>query len=123
VIIKYIWPNDTQKLNLTEEEEEIHEEVKHSLGNLTLTIGPRNSGWKNLPYLKKRNRIDEDQENDSDYMNSDFTITREVARRNEQWGGGADRRSTGRHRGLCHAQMESRNRRKRGTVRDSARDT
>jgi hypothetical protein len=84
--LDHIWPNDTQKLNLTKEEEEIHEEVKHSLGNLTLTTGPRNSGWKNLPYPKKRSRIDDDEENDSDYMNSDFTITREIARRNEQWG-------------------------------------
>ncbi|WP_256392870.1 DUF262 domain-containing protein [Natronoarchaeum rubrum] len=86
--LDHIWPNDTQKLDLSEEEEEVHEEVKHSLGNLTLTTGPRNSGWKNLPYPKKRSRMDDDEENDSDYLNSDFTITREIARENKEWGEG-----------------------------------
>ncbi|WP_224450554.1 DUF262 domain-containing protein [Haloprofundus salilacus] len=81
--LDHIWPNDTGKLELTKEDEEIHEEVKHSLGNLTLTTGPRNSGWKNLPYQKKRDRIEEGK---SGYMNSDFTMTRKVARENEQWG-------------------------------------
>jgi hypothetical protein len=84
--LDHIWPNDTDKLDLTDDEEEIHEEVKHGLGNLTLTTGPRNSGWKNLPYPEKRSRIGEDEASDADYMNSDFTITREIARDNEQWG-------------------------------------
>jgi hypothetical protein len=84
--LDHIWPNDTGKLELGEEEEEVHEEVKHGLGNLTLTTGPRNSGWKNLPYPKKRSRMDDDEENDSDYLNSDFTITREIARENKEWG-------------------------------------
>lgn len=81
--LDHIWPDDTGKLDLTEAEEEIHEEYKHSLGNLTFTTGPQNSGWKNRPYSEKRDRMDEGE---PDYLNSDFTMTREIAREYEQWG-------------------------------------
>jgi len=81
--LDHIWPNDTSKLDLSEGEEEIHEEIKHSLGNLTLTTGPRNSGWKNRPYHEKRERV---ADGESGYRNSDFTITRRIGQRNEEWG-------------------------------------
>lgn len=81
--IDHIRPNDTSKLNLTDNEEHEHEEIKHSLGNLTLTTGPRNAAWKNQPYTVKRERAEEDK---SDYMNSDFLMTRKLARTYETWG-------------------------------------
>jgi len=81
--LDHIWPKDPEKLGLTETEEEIHEEYKHNLGNLTLTTGPQNSGWKNRPYPEKRDRVDEGK---PDYLNSDFTMTRRVARQHKQWG-------------------------------------
>jgi hypothetical protein len=81
--LDHIWPNDAGRLSLTETEEEIHKEYKHNLGNLTLTTGPQNSAWKNRPYPKKRDRTDEGK---SDYLNSDFTMTRKIARNHEQWG-------------------------------------
>ena len=81
--IDHIRPNDTSKLDLSEEETRIHEEIKHSLGNLTLTTGPRNAAWKNQPYEVKRERVDQDK---SDYMNSDFLMTRKLAREYQTWG-------------------------------------
>jgi len=81
--LDHIWPNDTSQLELSEEEEEIHEEIKHILGNLTLTTGPRNSGWKNRPYHEKRERI---ADGESGYRNSDFTITRRIGEKNKEWG-------------------------------------
>lgn len=81
--LDHIWPKDTGRLSLTEAEKEIHEEYKHNLGNLTLTTGPQNSAWKNQPYPKKRDRSDEGK---SDYLNSDFTMTRKIARTHKQWG-------------------------------------
>lgn len=81
--IDHIWADDESKLNLAKESVEIHENVKHKLGNLTLTTGPRNSGWKNLPYEKKRERIEDEE---SDYMNSDFPMTRKIAREYDTWG-------------------------------------
>ena len=83
--LDHICPSDPGQLGLTEAEEEIHEEYKHSLGNLTLTTGPQNSGWKNRPFAEKRDRIDE---NKSDYLNSDFIMTRRIAREYKQWGKG-----------------------------------
>lgn len=81
--LDHIWPRDTGKLGLSEEQEEVHEEIKDSLGNLTLTTGPRNSAWKNRPYHEKRKLVDEDE---SGYWDSDFTMTRKVARDYEEWG-------------------------------------
>lgn len=81
--LDHIWPNDTSQLNLSEDVEEMHDEIKHSLGNLTITTGPRNSGWKNSPYHKKRKRPADDE---SGYHNSDFAITRRIAQRNDEWG-------------------------------------
>jgi hypothetical protein len=81
--IEHIWPQDTSQLDLTEGEERIHEEIVHSLGNLTLVTGKRGSSWRNLPYSVKRERI---EENRQDYLNSDFPMTRELAREYETWG-------------------------------------
>ena len=46
--LDHVWPQDTSKLDLTEEEKETHEEVVDSLSNLTLTTGRRNAAWKNI---------------------------------------------------------------------------
>lgn len=81
--IEHIWPKNASKLDLTEEEEQIHDEIKHSLGNLTLAIDSRGSSWSNRPYNEKRQRI---EENKPDYMNSAFQMTRKVAREHETWG-------------------------------------
>jgi hypothetical protein len=81
--IEHIWPQDTSKLELTDEEERIHEEIKHSLGNLTLAIDSRGSSWSNRSYCEKRERVDE---NKPDYFDSAFQMTRKIARENETWG-------------------------------------
>lgn len=81
--IEHIWPQNTSKLNLSEEQERIHDEIKHSLGNLTLAVDSRGSAWSNLPYRVKRDRV---EENKPDYMNSDFPMTREISREYETWG-------------------------------------
>lgn len=88
--IDHIRPNDTSKLELSEEEERIHEDIKHSLGNLTLTTGPRNASWKNRPYKEKRELNEDEWEDASEdrpvYMSSDFEMTRNIAREYETWG-------------------------------------
>lgn len=87
--IDHIRPNDSSKLDLTEDEERIHEEIKHNLGNLTLTTGPRNAAWKNQPYSDKRKRDVQDTKDEgqkSDYLSSDFAMTRKLAQDHETWG-------------------------------------
>lgn len=81
--IEHIWPQDASKLDLTDEEVRIHEEIKHSLGNLTLAIDSRGSSWSNRPYTEKRERVDE---NKPDYFDSAFQMTRKIARAHETWG-------------------------------------
>ena len=79
--IEHIWPQDTSKLDLTEKEEQIHDENKHSLGNLTLAVDSRGASWSNLPYSIKRKR-----KNKPDYMDSDFQMTRKIAQEYPIWG-------------------------------------
>lgn len=81
--IEHIWPQNTSKLDLTEEEEMVHDEIKHGLGNLTLAVNSRGAAWSNLPYHVKRDRV---EENKPDYMNSDFPMTRKVGREYDIWG-------------------------------------
>jgi hypothetical protein len=81
--IEHIWPQDASKLELTEEQEGIHEEIKHSLGNLSLAVGSRGSSWSNRPYSEKKQR-----ENGNGYMDSDFQMTRNIAQDYEKWGEG-----------------------------------
>jgi uncharacterized protein with ParB-like and HNH nuclease domain len=81
--IEHIWPRDTSKLNLTEEEKRTHDEILHSLGNLTLATSNRGSAWGNKPYQEKRDRR---AENKPDYMDSDFPMTREIPPEYETWG-------------------------------------
>jgi hypothetical protein len=81
--IEHIWPQNTSKLDLTEEEEMVHDEIKHSLGNLTLAVNSRGAAWSNLPYHVKRDRV---EENRPDYMNSDFPMTRKLGREYDTWG-------------------------------------
>lgn len=81
--IEHIWPQDTSKLDLTDEEKRTHEEIKHSLGNLSLATDSRGSSWSNHPFSVKRERV---EENKPDYMNSDFPMTRKIARETEEWG-------------------------------------
>jgi len=73
----HVWPQDTSKLDLTEEEKEIHEEVVDSLGNLTLTTGRRNAAWKNDSYDNRRT--------DDRYRDSDFASTRQLGPEYESW--------------------------------------
>lgn len=80
--LDHIWPQDTSKLGLSEAEKEIHDEIKHSIGNLTLTTGPRNSSWKNNPYDQKQGA----NKDKTGYNNSDFTMTRKIAIEYEEWG-------------------------------------
>lgn len=80
--LDHIWPRDTSKLGLSEADKEIHEEIKHSIGNLTLTTGPRNSSWKNNPYDQKRGEM----KDETGYNNSDFTMTRKIAIEYNEWG-------------------------------------
>ena len=79
--IEHIWPQDASKLELTEEQEGIHEEIKHSLGNLSLAVGSRGSSWSNRPYSEKKQR-----ENGNGYMDSDFQMTRKIAQEYGSWG-------------------------------------
>jgi len=79
--IEHIWPQDASKLDLTEDEQLIHEDIKHSLGNLTLAVGSRGSSWSNLPYSEKRQR-----DSGNGYMDSDFQMTREIAQEYKTWG-------------------------------------
>jgi hypothetical protein len=76
--LDHVWAKNTDKLNLTEAEQIDHERHVNSLGNLTLTTGPRNSAWKNDPYAKKRTQ--------DRYGDSTFASTRKLARDHESWG-------------------------------------
>lgn len=86
--VDHIWPQNTDKLDLSEEEDEQHEELKDSLGNLTLTPGPRNASWKNLPFEVKKDRrsSDDDDRSKPDYITSDFAMTKRLAAEHDTWG-------------------------------------
>jgi uncharacterized protein YbdZ (MbtH family) len=87
--IDHIWPQNTDKLDLSEEEQEQHDDLNDSLGNLTLTPGPRNASWKNLPFEVKRDRRGTDEDDSSsqpDYITSDFAMTTRLAAENDGWG-------------------------------------
>lgn len=86
--IDHIWPQNTDKLDLSEEEAEQHEELKDSIGNLTLTPGPRNASWKNLPFEDKKDRrsFDDDARSKPDYITSDFAMTKRLAAEHDTWG-------------------------------------
>jgi len=74
--IDHIWAQSDDKLNLKGKERENWEKSKHLLGNLTLATGKRNASWQDKPYKDKKPR----------YQDSDFEITREIARNHEEWG-------------------------------------
>jgi hypothetical protein len=86
--IEHIWPQDASKLELTEDEQRIHEDIKHSLGNLTLAVGSRGSSWGNLPYSQsgEDNKEKRHREDGDSYRDSDFQMTRKIAREFETWG-------------------------------------
>jgi len=79
--IEHIWPQDASKLNLTEDEQLVHDDIKHGLGNLTLAVGSRGSSWSNHPYSDKRQR-----DTGNGYMDSDFQMTRKIAQEYDTWG-------------------------------------
>jgi len=54
ISIEHIWPRNSTKLDLTDEEKEEHAAHKHRLGNLALMIGAENSAQSNHPFGKKR---------------------------------------------------------------------
>lgn len=79
--IEHIWPQNPSKLGLTEDELQLHDELKHSLGNLTLAVSERGSSWSNRPYTEKRQR-----EARPDYVGSDFSMTKKIAQTYDTWG-------------------------------------
>lgn len=54
ISIEHIWPQNSSKFNLDNEEENQYSEYKHRLGNLGLMIGAENSSQSNDPFEKKR---------------------------------------------------------------------
>ena len=85
--VDHIWPQNTDKLDLTEKEADQHKELKDSLGNLTLTPGPRNASWKNMPFEEKKDRRNpDDGKSKPDYITSDFAMTRRLATEHDTWG-------------------------------------
>ncbi len=54
ISIEHIWPQNPDRLDLTEEELEQHSANKHRLGNLALMIGAENSSQSNKPFSEKR---------------------------------------------------------------------
>lgn len=56
ITIEHIWPQSTDRLNLTEDEKELHSEYKHWLGNLALMTGSWNSSESNQPFSIKKER-------------------------------------------------------------------
>ena len=68
ITIEHIWPQSSNKLELAEEEKQLHDEYKHRLGNLALMTGSWNSSESNQPFSKKRER----------YTNSKIRMLNEV---------------------------------------------
>ena len=56
ITIEHIWPRNTGRLNLTPEEEQLHEDHKHDLGNLALMTWSWNSEEQDKPFAEKRDR-------------------------------------------------------------------
>jgi len=56
ITIEHIWPQSANRLDLTEEEERLHEDHKHDLGNLALMTWSWNSGEQDKPFTDKRDR-------------------------------------------------------------------
>jgi len=58
ISIEHIWPQNPDRLNLSEEELEGHSANKHRLGNLALMISAENSAQSNKPFTEKRGWYD-----------------------------------------------------------------
>lgn len=67
--IEHVWARDPSKLKLSKKLEEIHEQYKDKLGNLTLASQQWNSKWRHSPFEKKR----------KDYQNSVLRVQKELA--------------------------------------------
>ena len=67
--IEHIWPDDASKLNLSEDLEEIHEQCKDKLGNLTIASKSWNARWGNESFETKR----------KEYQNSTLRIQKELS--------------------------------------------
>jgi hypothetical protein len=78
ISIEHIWPQNPDRLDLTEEELEEHSANKHRLGNLALMIGAENSAQSNKPFTEKREWYD----------SSRIFMLNEVAdpEKREEWG-------------------------------------
>lgn len=59
ITIEHIWPQNTNKLDLSDDEKQKHSEFKHRLGNLALMTGSWNSSQSNQPFSKKKERYAE----------------------------------------------------------------
>lgn len=73
--IEHIWPDDTSKLNLSEDLKEIHEQCKDKLGNLTIAAKSWNARWGNEPFETKR----------KEYQNSTLRVQKQLSDF-EEWG-------------------------------------
>jgi len=54
--IEHIWASDPTNLGLTEDLEEIHEQYKDKMGNLTLASATWNRSWGNKPFATKKDQ-------------------------------------------------------------------
>jgi uncharacterized protein with ParB-like and HNH nuclease domain len=73
--VEHIWPFDTSKLGLTEQEIKDHALCKHMLGNLTLASQSWNSSMGNKPFVEKKEA----------YKDSSLRVQRELTSY-EKWG-------------------------------------
>ena len=73
--IEHVWPNNPSKLNLSPEENLIHEQNKDRLGNLTIALKQWNGSWGNKPFDKKKKK----------YNESALKIQNSLAK-NDNWG-------------------------------------
>lgn len=67
--IEHIWARDSSKLNLSKALEEIHEQCKDKLGNLTIASKSWNSKWGNKSFNTKK----------KEYQNSVLRIQKELS--------------------------------------------
>lgn len=76
ITIEHIWPQNPDRLNLSDEERKKHESCKHRLGNLALMTGSWNTEQSNQAPNKKKQK----------YLDSRIRMLNEVANDLDEWG-------------------------------------